>query len=61
MKTDETMEIGVDEFKRLIAKGEGYSQIKAVCADPILDDASKIQRIRNIIKTHDILMGDFNA
>ena len=53
-----TMEVHRSEMRRLITKDSGYAQIKAVCADPVLDDATKIQCIRDIIKTHDELMDD---
>lgn len=55
-----TIEVDRGEMRRLISKGEGYAQIKAVVADPTLDDASQLQRIRDVIRTHDELMEDYS-
>ncbi|MBR3052866.1 MAG: hypothetical protein IKG59_01915 [Firmicutes bacterium] len=55
-----TIEVDGGEKRRLISKGEGYAQIKAVVADPTLDDASQLQRIRDVIRTHDELMEDYS-
>ena len=60
MERQETIEVHKTEMRRLISKGEGYAQIKAVVADPILTDDGKLQRIRDIVKTHDEMMDDYS-
>ena len=60
MERNASMEVSKSEMRRLISKGEGYAQIKAVIADPVLDDAQKLAKVREVIKTHDELMDDYS-